>query len=417
MSSPGVLAGTDSPGEVDPETPLSLRSGIALRKWQQLALADWAQAGNRGILEVVTGAGKTLVAEKALVDTINSRTARKAIIVVPTVALQDQWIVSLQEDLGLSRKEVAAFGGGKRLPATSLVNVLVLNTARTEAPRIAASVRSVLIVDECHRAGSKENAKALEGSYAATLGLSATPEREYDDALTTVLIPRLGPVVYRYTLEQALKDRVIVPFDVVNVHVDLLPDEDAKYSQLSRRIARAMNREDPEILRSLLLRRARISARASMRLPVAARLVDEHRGQRLLIFHEDIGQANALWQTLVQRGHSATIYHSRISPEVRRDNLRLYRQGAFDVLVTCRALDEGANVPETIVAVIASSTASARQRVQRLGRVLRPAKDKAKAIVYTLYATEVEEQRLQAELARSSVFGAVRWTRAVARRG
>jgi superfamily II DNA or RNA helicase len=63
-------------------------------------------------------------------------------------------------------------------------------------------------------------------------------------------------------------------------------------------------------------------------------------------------------------------------------------------LVTCKALDEGMNVPETTVAIIASSTASTRQRIQRLGRVLRPSKGKDKAVIYTLYATEQERKRL-----------------------
>lgn len=76
-----------------------------------------------------------------------------------------------------------------------------------------------------------------------------------------------------------------------------------------------------------------------------------------------------------------------IPTELRRDNLRLYRRGVFDTLVTCRALDEGTNVPETSVAIIAASTASIRQRIQRLGRVLRRAPGKEKATVsipYTL---------------------------------
>jgi superfamily II DNA or RNA helicase len=122
-----------------------------------------------------------------------------------------------------------------------------------------------------------------------------------------------------------------------------------------------------------------------------------HMGTRTIIFHESIDEAERLLQYLGGRGHSATIYHSNISSAIRRDNLRLYRRGVFDVLVTCRALDEGINIPETRIAIIASATASVRQRIQRLGRVLRPAPGKSSSLIYTLYATEAEEARLAKE--------------------
>ena len=67
------------------------------------------------------------------------------------------------------------------------------------------------------------------------------------------------------------------------------------------------------------------------------------------------------------------------------------------------------NVPETAVAVIASSTASQRQRIQRLGRVLRPSRGKDKAVIYTLFATEQEQKRLTTEAARLEGVASVFW--------
>jgi superfamily II DNA or RNA helicase len=116
---------------------------------------------------------------------------------------------------------------------------------------------------------------------------------------------------------------------------------------------------------------------------------------------------------LNEREHCATVYHSKIGPTLRRDNLRLYRQGVFDVLVTCRALDEGMNAPETTVAVIASSTSSERQRIQRLGRVLRPAPGKSHATIFTIYATDVEDRRLKEEEKKLEGVAGVRWCRGV----
>ncbi len=342
--------------------------------------------------------------------------AGRVVVVVPTLALLDQWFVSLREDLGVADGDIAMYSGEGRPAEPRSINLIVLNTARSVAPKISADAPTFLVVDECHRAASPENLKALEGNHAAALGMSATPERDYDDGLEEVLIPRLGPIVYRYDYEQALVDHVIAPFDLVNVEVELNLKEQAQYDKLSKRLASLLRRHGSgEDVDSLLKRtfqaRAAVSAMAAMRVPSAVLLVERNRGVRTLVFHERIASAEAIHDLLASRGHRVTLYHSGVDPAVRRDNLRLFRRGVFDILVTCRALDEGVNVPETRVAVIASSTASVRQRIQRLGRVLRPAPGKTGAIVYTIFATEVERRRLERDAGAAGA-GTVAWLRA-----
>ena len=87
----------------------------------------------------------------------------------------------------------------------------------------------------------------------------------------------------------------------------------------------------------------------------------------------------------------------------------MFRIGVIDVLVTCRALDEGANMPETRVAIIAAATSSNRQRIQRLGRVLRPHPSKKFSSVYSLFATKFEKARLEKEVERMSGLAEVSW--------
>ena len=82
------------------------------------------------------------------------------------------------------------------------VNLLVINTARTLVKTLAADKPRLLIVDECHRAGSPENAKALHGRFEAALGLSATPERECDEGFKQYVVPAVGPVIYEYDYVQ-----------------------------------------------------------------------------------------------------------------------------------------------------------------------------------------------------------------------
>lgn len=99
-------------------------------------------------------------------------------------------------------------------------------------------------------------------------------------------------------------------------------------------------------------------------------------------------------------------------PSAKATILSQYRKGEIDVLVTCRALDEGFNVPETELGIIAASTATRRQRIQRLGRVVRPAKGKVGASIYTLVATGPEIDRLKEEEAHLDGVATVLWSRA-----
>lgn len=383
------------------------------REWQMAARGRWL-ADHRGVASVVTGGGKTIFAFLCMEVFDREYSDGRYIILVPTITLLDQWYVSLREDFGVAESEIACFSSQEKTAKSAKINILVINTGRTMVRKLSQGTPSFLIVDECHRAGSPENAKALQGTFAAALGLSATPEREYDEGFQQHVVPALGPVIFEYDYVQASRDQVITPFDLINVKIDLLPHEQDEYEKLTRRAAVLFRKlkTDPEAdskLKRIFQNRAAISAQAKMRIPVAAKIADEHRGMRTIIFHERVSSANTLCAILKKRNHSVCLYHSKIAPNWRRDNLRLFRQGVFDVLISCRALDEGMNVPETAVAVIASSTASQRQRIQRLGRVLRPARGKSKATIYTLFATEQEKTRLTGEAAKLEGVADVLW--------
>jgi len=371
------------------------------RSWQSKALSKWS-SDFTGIASVATGAGKTIFAFMCMQEASRQIDDLVVVIVVPTLALLDQWHVSLVEDLDVDESEISVYSGIEKSDSVSKVNIVVLNTARKIVPEISNSNSVMLIVDECHRAASPQNALALRGDHAATLGLSATPERQYDDGFEKYLVPSLGPVIASYDYVDATSDGVISPFNLVNVEIQLTPAEVDRYSKLTKSIAKEMSGEDgtdsknhpnPN-LENLLRIRAGVASNAAARVPVAAAIAFKHRSERTIIFHERIAAAEDIVKILNQRGFSAALYHSKMFGPLRRDNLRMFRRGMIETLVTCRALDEGLNVPEATVAIVAASTSSRRQRIQRLGRVLRPSPGKSVALVYTLYATEPERERL-----------------------
>ena len=387
------------------------------RRWQSEALAVWSEHF-RGIASVVTGAGKTTFAQMCMNHFRKRYPNGRFVIIVPTLALLDQWYISLREDFAVPAHSIATYSGEGRPTEPATVNLMVANTARVCAPEVACKSETMLIVDECHRIASQANAVALRGSHAATLGISATPERQYDNLLDEVLVPALGPLIYRYDYRTALADNIIVPFDLINVAAEMTDEEQKRYDAATLDIAQNSRRFNNDAARNQTLarklqNRARITATSERRIPIAIRLIEEHRNARVLVFHESIQWAEAIQTVLTARGLNATLYHSRLRAELRRDNLRLYKAGVFNVLVTCRALDEGVNIPETSVAIIVSSTASIRQRIQRLGRALRPAPNKKRATIYTIYLTRLEQERLIEEAQGLIGAGEITWMRSV----
>ncbi|MBC7488849.1 MAG: DEAD/DEAH box helicase [Glaciimonas sp.] len=364
----------------------------------------------RGVVSAVTGAGKTTFALLCIEAFKRKEPTGQIIILVPTIALADQWAVELISDLGVDASSIVSVGKANKGKKFEFV-VSVVNSARNRLDALAKKRPTLLIVDECHRAGSEKNALALNGEFTATLGLSATPERQYDDGFLRFIKPVLGDVIYTYDYAQAYADRVIVPFNLVNVKFPLSKQEQHEYDALTRRVAVMLRSKtaDKTIIEALLRKRARVSWNSRLRIPLAAKLALQHPGERIIIFHESVDSAIELREVLEARGIHTTIYHTRMSPGVRQENLLLFKNAFYSCLVCCRALDEGLNVPKASVAIIASSTASTRQRIQRLGRVLRHAKNKDSAVIYTLYGTPPEESRLKKEAVDMKEITSIKW--------
>ena len=379
-----------------------------LRQWQRTALENWRKEENRGIIEVVTGGGKTIFALACIADLQPDTT----LVVVPTLALMDQWWEEAAAFFKLRLDDIHIVAENGRMK-TGTINIAVLNTAAKLIGE-GKGQPSFLIVDECHKAASPKFRAVLGGKNVATLGLSATPERQYDSGLDDVLVPALGPIIFRYTYREALRDRVIVPFDLKNVVFELEDDRQAEYDKITKGIARSMQKNGPEAPEtiSLLLRRSRVMNLSLNRIKLALKLIRAHKGSRIIVFHEDIDACNLIQEVLAKAGVSSGVYHSRMKLRDRAEVLSSYREGALEVLITCRALDEGFNVPETEIGIVAASTATRRQRIQRLGRVLRPVKGKESATVYTLVATKPEISRLQEEEKELEGVANVSWGRA-----
>ena len=166
-----------------------LTQGLDLHAWQKECVESWFAAGRRGVIKVVTGAGKTFLA-LAIAERLQQEHAPnlRIAIVVPTVVLLEQWREELLTRSNLPPAAVGLMGGGEDAVFSdeTRIVVCVLNSAARKLPEMVRSAGAgaslLLIVDECHRAGSAEMQKVFATGRACSLGLSATPERDQDAA-------------------------------------------------------------------------------------------------------------------------------------------------------------------------------------------------------------------------------------------
>ena len=301
------------------------------------ALSAWELADYRGIVSVVTGGGKTVFA-LSCIDRIRPIAT---LIVMPTAALLEQWWEEAASYFDVDLDEINIVTGDLRF-RLGTINIAVLNTAAKLAAKLDEP-KCFLIVDECHKAASEHFRAALQISTVANLGLSATPERPYDDGLKEVLVPALGPVIFEYGYGDALRDGVIVPFELRNLVFELEEDRQTEYNKLSKAIARSVSHHgvDAEESIALFLKRARVLNLSLNRIRLTIKLIAASPGKRTLVFHEDIEACNLIYSVLAENEVNAGVYHSKMTLRARAKMLSDYRKGEIDVLVTCRALVEG----------------------------------------------------------------------------
>ncbi|MDR2354606.1 MAG: DEAD/DEAH box helicase family protein [Clostridiales Family XIII bacterium] len=405
-----------------------------LYPWQEVCLSRWFENGCRGIAGVATGAGKTLLA-LAAIRRLTARRPAEAIkikIIVPKVFLAAQWRADILRFLGVSRRDIGLFYGAIKEDNGKPFMIYVLNTARLCVARHilkdAADGFSVLLIcDECHRFGGAENAHVFDflphiprERYFA-LGLSATPEGEN---YRETIVPALGKEIYRYDLSDAARDRIVADCVFFHVAVNFTPDERRDYDEFTDKITaftRKLLRICPSLrdtphrmffqkllriqahegaagetarrLSLLFLRRKEIAHRARMRIDcgteIVKRLMPDHR---TILFTERIETADSLFGLLHEAfpGRIAR-YHSHMGAEEKTRALNRYKEGESRVIVCCHALDEGLNVPETDAGIILSVGSGLRQRIQRIGRVLRRGNAEQPKKIYYLYIANSAE--------------------------
>lgn len=418
--------------------------GFSLYSWQQSCIKEWLSIGSRGVVQVVTGAGKTILAlyaAKALQEKLGKPV--ELVIIVPKTFLVTQWkasILSHQQDLGIKREDIGWVQGNHHQVHNRRVMIYVVNSARytlssTLHSLLTAGKTVLVIADECHHYASAENRKIF--SFLDTLdaktrkrfhsfGLSATPQVH---GFATHLVPALGPLFYTYGFTEAIRDGVINQVVIHNVELAMTQEQDELYGELCAKVTSTLHRltnlvpylkklkgaeffleiqnlctskhesiaETARLLIALFHQRRALVNLAPQRITCTVDLVKllDSRS-KIIIFGERISQSEELYALLKRRYPKEVVhYHSELGETERTLALKRYRSGEARILVSCKALDEGLDIPSADVGIILSSTSEQRQRIQRLGRILRRQEGKLKAsLFYLCLGNTVEDANL-----------------------
>src|SRR5574341_259054 len=356
--------------------------------YQTAALDAWQGADSRGSVILPTGAGKTFVAIQAI-----ARSACSTAVIVPTIDLLHQWYARLVNSFSC---EIGVYYGGEKL-----VLPITVTTYHSAGDLIAeyGNAFKLIVWDEVHHLPAPSwGETALMSPAPLRLGLTATypgeAEQENGRWRGEELI---GPIVYQKRIDDLAGDK-LAQYRTERIRVNLTPEEQALYDQdyavysgffRSRQLQRThgakwlqelmrLSAFEVEARRALLARQRmlRLLSASEEKLGVLEALLREHLHDRVLIFTE----SNEVAYLIAARHLIPVITHETKAAE-RKHILDGFLAGNLAAVVTSRVLNEGVDVPEAKVAIVLGGTASAREYIQRLGRVLRKVRNR-EAILY-----------------------------------
>ena len=389
---------------------------FTLQDHQKDALECWYDNDYKGILKLATGSGKTITAICGAINLYQQRKIKYLIVVVPLINLANQWSGVLKK-FGFNPIQCHSGNGGWREELNSLFTdmklgdekictfVTVRNTFIKEdfQNSVMEEIRlddMMFIGDECHGHISDDMTNKIS-NYRYKLGLSATPEHYRRSQTNEKLFTAYGnpdsqnmlePVAV-YTIEDALQQKVLVPYNYYPIVIDLTEQEAKAYKKKNRQLAALLNAEvkrDQQIqVRIRELRK--IVANASNKLIRLKEIISSgkifkggclfYSGTGKAIDGED-NQISKISSVLNDCGWRISKIISTTSSHDREELIKSFAHGGIDALLAMKCLDEGIDIPSCQTAFITASSNDPREFVQRRGRILRKYGGKNSASIY-----------------------------------
>jgi len=357
---------------------------------QREALNAWANAGCNGSIVAGTGFGKSrcgvLATKWALKD------GGKAIVLVPTTQLQNQFA------------EEFAKWDAEHLVNTKQVDFVCYQSAY----KLKDMHYDIVVCDEVHLGISEQYRKFFDNNtYDKLLCMTATvPE---DDDYRNYLM-QLAPIRFHISLDECVNLGLVSPYEIVCVPLELSDEDRAEYKKANNLFVqmkyklggfdvfthaqgilagtRGGDKGAAAQYFNAIRRRKAVVQQANVKIEKAKELIADHSDEKILVFSGVNSFTDKMAEAL-----GGLPYHSKHTKKVREATLSHFRDGSNNVLCSTQALNQGFDVPDASVGVIAGLTSKALPMIQRVGRLLRLSTPDKIGKIYIMYIKDSQEEK------------------------
>lgn len=409
---------------------------LSLFPYQKDAVDMWKSNQYQLLFEMATGTGKTRTAIACVYYLMTQLTSLVVIIACPQSTLSKQWKQEIDKIGLLFEQAIIADGTNRnwrkylkfeldKIDIGYSHSLVIYTTHATASSKdfikiftdVSSDVPICFVGDEAHGLGAHKTQLALLEKYKCRIGLSATPERWFDDVGTDLLKEYFGNKSFRFTIKQALSTinpythkTFLVYYYYHPIFISLTDDEIEEYKKLSSKVSKLSKYKEKRdsyqnIFEKLLFKRANILKNAENKFPVFEDMLrNAHDLKNTLIFVSD-SQIDCVMMILKKYGIFAHRFTQKqgTKAEKKYNNLserqyliNLFKDEMLKVLVAISCLDEGIDIPTADTAFILSSSTNPREYIQRIGRVIRQAPHKGQAHIFD-FIVEPDFERLNDE--------------------
>lgn len=403
------------------------------RQYQSDAYDAWVNNNYKGLFAMATGTGKTITSLNCLLNEYIKNGNYSAIVLVPTISLAIQWEEELEtfnfknvinqsknnqwkEDLRYAKNSLISTGRNFIFISTYITFFKDETFYHINDDMICNKL--TLIADECHALGTNTALKKLNSiKINKRIGLSATPERQYDNKGTNAICNFFNTsppkFTFFYSMGEAINNGVLCKFDYYPKFISLDRDELDEYYDFTVKLRKYIDTENGgyKICKEsemLLIQRKNIVHKAKAKIPLMKDIINQigitnfksafvyvpegfYPDYNSVLHKDDYNSdsnrlINKYTQLLGDKNSfdlNVRMFNGDTSKKERAKILKSFEDGFYDALISMKCLDEGIDIPNAKLAVFCSSTGNPRQFVQRRGRVLRTYNNK-KATIFDM---------------------------------
>lgn len=369
---------------------------------QQEAIKCWIKAKGKGTIEGCTGVGKTRIGLMTIKALLKKYPQFRVLVVVPTIALKNQWQIQL-DDWGFTfNSEV------------QVINTVIKHKWNCD----------LLIIDECHRVNSNDFSQIFNCvQYKLILGLTATFERLDGKH---IIMQKYCPIIDKISFMEALANgwvsdykEYVVLIDVDNIdeykeynkewieHFEFFQFEfglamslvgkdgwraklklrDEMYKgndpEVKKRVLQNINYHSAGFMRTLTKRKAFINNHPK-KVEIAKKIIEARSNKKIITFSNNVKMAEAIG--------IGDVYTGRVSKKRSSTMIEDFSKESKGVLNTVKRADEGIDIPGLSVAIILGTDSSETKARQRRGRTVRKEGDKIAEVFYIVIKDTIEEK-------------------------